>query len=87
MYSSKQTYLDELKEKADDFKYDIDDIFENSIYEEDNKIIIKTDFKKLMHNKSMFLKSKILFKSNKIKIDYEIRSKNSSKIIKESITS
>ena len=40
-----------------------------------------------MHNKSMFLESKILFKSNKIKIDYEIRSKNSSKIIKESITS
>ena len=81
MYSSKQTYLDELREKADDFKYDIEGIFENSIYEENNKIIIKTDFKKLMHNKSMFLESKLLFKSDKIKIDYEIRSKNSSKAI------
>lgn len=87
MYSSKQTYLYELKEKADDFKYDIENIFEDSIYEENDKIIIKTDFKKIMQNKSMFLEAKLLFKSNKIKIDYEIRSKNSSKIIKESITS
>lgn len=87
MYSSKQTYLDELKEKADDFKYDIENIFEDSIYEENDKIIIKTDFKKIMQNKSMFLESKLLFKSNKIKIDYEIRSKNSSKIIKGIIES
>ena len=87
MYSSKQTYLDELKEKADDFKYDIENIFEDSIYEENDKIIIKTDFKKIMQNKSMFLEAKLLFKSNKIKIDYEIRSKNSSKIIKGIIES
>lgn len=81
MYSYKKTYLDELKDKAEDFKDDIESIFEDSIYEENNKIIIKTDFKKLMHNKSMFLESKLLFKSDKIKIDYEIRSKNSSKTI------
>lgn len=81
MYSYKKTYLDELKNKAEDFKDDIEDIFEDSIYEENNKIIIKTDFKKLMHNKSMFLESKLLFKNDKIKIDYEIRSKNSLKTI------
>ena len=33
-----------------------------------------------MQNKSMFLEAKLLFNSNEIKIDYEITSKNSSKI-------
>lgn len=87
MYSYKPTYLDKLRDKADDFKYDIKNLFEDSIYEENNKIIIKTDFKKIMQNKSMFLEAKLLFKSNDIKIDYEIRSKNSSKTINGSITS
>ena len=80
MISYEPTYLDKLNEKAEDFKDDIDNIFEDSIYEENDKIIIKVDFKKIMQNKSMFLEAKLLFNSNEIKIDYEITSKNSSKI-------
>ena len=79
MISYEPTYLDKLNEKAEDFKDDIDNIFEDSIYEENDKIIIKVDFKKIMQNKSMFLEAKLLFNSNEIKIDYEITSKNSSK--------
>lgn len=81
MHRYEKTYLDKLKEKAEDFKYDIESIFEDSIYEEKDKIIIKTDFKKIMQNKSMFLEAKLLFRSNNIKIDYEIRTKNNSKTI------
>ena len=40
-----------------------------------------------MQNKSMFLEAKLLFKSEEIKIDYEIRSKNSSKTIYGTIRS
>ena len=79
MISYEPTYLDKLNEKAEDLKDDIDNIFEDSIYEENDKIIIKVDFKKIMQNKSMFLEAKLLFNSNEIKIDYEITSKNSSK--------
>lgn len=86
MYSYEPTYLDELKDKADDFKDDIKYIFEDSIYEEKDKVIIKIDFKKLMQNKSMFLGAKLLFKSNDIKIDYEISSKNNSKTVNGVIT-
>lgn len=86
MYSYEPTYLDKLKDKADDFKDDIEGIFEDSIYEENDKVIIKIDFKKLMQNKSMFLEAKLLFKSNNIKIDYEISSKNNSKTINGTIT-
>ena len=67
MHRYEQTYLEKLKEKADDFKYDIENIFEDSIYEENDKIIIKTDFKKIMQNKSMFLEAKLLFKSDSLK--------------------
>ena len=62
--------IEKVKEKAEDFKYDIESIFEDSIYEEKDKI--KTDLKKIMQNKSMFLEAKLLFRSNNIKIDYEI---------------
>lgn len=86
MISYKQTYLDKLNEKAEDFKYDVENIFENSIYEENDKIIIKVDFKKLMQNKSMFLEAKLLFNSNDVKIKYEIRSKNNPKVIEGIIT-
>ncbi len=83
----KPTYLDNMEEKANDFKNDLEKIFNDSIYEENEKIIIKTDFKKLMQNKSMFLEGKLIFKNDKIKIDYEIKSKNNSKIINGSIES
>lgn len=86
MYSYEPTYIDKLKDKADDFKNDIEGIFEDSIYEENDKVIIKIDFKKLMQNKSMFLEAKLLFKSNDIKIDYEINSKNNSKTVNGTIT-
>lgn len=81
MYSYEPTYLDKLRDKADNFKDDIENIFKDSIYEENDKIIIKVNFKKIMHNKSMFLESKLLFSSDKIKIDYEIKSKNNSKTV------
>lgn len=87
MYSYEPTYLDKLHNKAEDFKVDIENIFEDSIYEENDKIIIKEDFKKIMHNKSMFLEAKLLFSSDKIKIDYEIRSKNNAKTIYGTIES
>lgn len=87
MYSYESTYLDKLKDKAEDFRDDIQNIFEDSIYEENDKIIIKAKFKKIMQNKSMFLEAKLLFKSEEIKIDYEIRSKNSSKTIYGTIRS
>ena len=54
MISYEPTYLDKLNEKAEDLKDDIDNIFEDSIYEENDKIIIKVDFKKIMQNKLMF---------------------------------
>ena len=72
---------------AEDFRDYIQNIFEDSIYEENDKIIIKAKFKKIMQNKSMFLEAKLLFKSEEIKIDYEIRSKNSSKTIYGTIRS
>lgn len=81
MSRHEQTYLEKLEEKAEDFKYELDDIFKNSMYEENGKIIIKTDFKKIMHNKSMFLEAKLLFASENIKIEYEIRTKNISNTI------
>lgn len=68
-----------LNERAEYFKVDIDNIFEDSIYEENDKILIKVDFKKIMQNKSMFLKAKLLLNCNEIKRDNEITSKNSSK--------
>jgi hypothetical protein len=40
-----------------------------------------------MQNKSIFLEAKLLFSSDKIKIDYEIRSKNNSKTIYGTIES
>lgn len=81
MCSYEPTYLDKLKDMADEFKDDLENIFVDSIYEENEKVIIKTDFKKMMQNKSMFLEAKLLFKSDKIKVDYEIRSKNNSTTI------
>lgn len=87
MYSYEPTYLDKLKDKADDFKDDLEYIFDDSIYEENDKVVIKIDFRKIMQNKSMFLEAKLLFKSDKIKIDYEIRSKNNSETIYGTIQS
>lgn len=87
IYSHKPTYLDKLQDKADDFKCDIENLFEDAIYEENGKIIIKIDFKKIMQNKSMFLEAKLLFKSEKVKIDYEIRTKNIPKTIYGTIES
>lgn len=81
MCSYEPTYLDKLRYKADEFKDNLESVFVDSIYEENEKIIIKADFKKIMQNKSMFLEAKLLFKNDKIKIDYEIRSKNNSKTI------
>ena len=49
-----------LNERAEYFKVDIDNIFEDSIYEENDKILIKVDFKKIMQNKSMFFKGKVI---------------------------
>ncbi len=40
-----------------------------------------------MQNKSVFLQAKLLFKSNKIKIDYEISSKNNPETIYGTIQS
>lgn len=87
MYSYEPTYLDKLKDRADDFKDDLEYIFGNSIYEENDKVVIKIDLKKIMQNKSMFLEAKLLFKSYKIKIDYEIRSKNNPETIYGTIQS
>lgn len=82
MYSYEPTYLDKLKDKADDFKDDLEYIFGDSIYEENDKVVIK-----IMQNKSMFLEAKLLFKSDKIKIDYEISSKNNLETIYGTIKS
>ena len=49
-----------LNERAEYFKVDIDNIFEDSIYEENDKILIKVDFKKIMQNKSMFFRGKVI---------------------------
>ena len=49
-----------LNERAEYFKVDIDNIFVDSIYEENDKILIKVDFKKIMQNKSMFFKGKVI---------------------------
>ena len=81
MYSYEPTYLDKLEEKSEDFKSDIESLFADSIYEENDKIILKTNFRKIMQNRSMFLESKLLFKNNNLSIQYEIRSKNNPKII------
>ena len=81
MYNHEPTYLDKAKDNADDFKDYLEYIFDDSIYEENDKIVIKIDFKKIMQNKSMFLEAKLLFKSDKVKIDFEIRSKNNSETI------
>jgi hypothetical protein len=40
-----------------------------------------------MQNKSMFLEAKLLFANDKIKINYEIKSKNSPEIIYGTIQS
>ena len=80
------TYLDKLADKADEFKYDVEQLYDNSVYEENDKIIIKINFKKLMQNKSMFITPKLLFKTSDVKIDYEIRSKNNPKVVKKSIS-
>ena len=81
MYSYEPTYSDKLEEKSEDFKSDIESLFADSIYEENDKIILKTNFRKIMQNRSMFLESKLLFKNNNLSIQYEIRSKNNPKII------
>lgn len=75
------TYKDELSNKSMDFKYDLEDIFDYEMYEENEKVIIKIPFNKIMQNKSMFLPSKLLFKNKNAKIDFEIRSKNNSNVI------
>lgn len=75
------TYEAELSYKSMEFKYDLEDIFDYELYEEDEKVIIKIPFNKIMQNKSMFLPSKLLFKNKNIKIDFEIRSKNNSNVI------
>lgn len=49
-----------LNERAEYFKVDIDNIFVDSIYEENDKILIKVDFKKIMQNKSMFFRGKVI---------------------------
>ena len=49
-----------LNERAEYFKVDIDNIFEDSIYEKNDKILIKVDFKKIMQNKSMFFRGKVI---------------------------
>ena len=49
-----------LNERAEYFKVDIDNIFVDSIYEENDKILIKVDFKKIMQNKSMFIRDKVI---------------------------
>ena len=49
-----------LNERAEYFKVDIDNIFVDSIYEENDKILIKVDFKKIMRNKSMFFRGKVI---------------------------
>lgn len=82
-----KTYFDKMVEKADEFKDNIENLCIESVYEENDKNIIKLNFKKIMHNKSMFFKFKFLFKSDKIKINYEIRSKNSPNVINGCIES
>ena len=87
MYNYEPTYLDKLNDNADDFKDYLECIFDDSTYEENDKIVIKIDFKKIMQNKSMFLEAKLLFKSDKVNIDYEIRSKNNPETIYGSLQS
>lgn len=82
-----KTYFDKMMERADEFKNNIENLCIESVYEENDKNIIKLNFKKIMHNKSMFFKFKLLFKSDKIKINYEIRSKNSPNVINGCIES
>ncbi len=81
LLKKKQTYEDELSNKSMEFKYDLEDLFDYEMYEEDEKVIIKIPFNKIMQNKSMFLPSKLLFKNKNLKIDFEIRSKNNSNVI------
>lgn len=81
MYHYEKTYLDEISEKTDEFKTYINSLYDDSLYEENGNIILIEKFDKIMHNKSMFIESKLLFNSNNIVVKYEIRSKNNSKVI------
>lgn len=86
MQHSEPTYLEQLEENADNFKYDIENLFVNGLYEENDKIVLKIDFNKIMQNKSIFLESKILLANKNVEIAYEIRSKNTPNIIEANIT-
>ena len=75
------TYLDKLKDNFEDAKIDLEDIYDFEKYEEEDFIVLKFSFPKLMQNSSIFLKSKLLFNSDTITIKYEIKSKNNKDII------
>lgn len=45
MANYKQTFLDKLNVKVEDFIDDVENVFEDSIYEEKYKIIIKVNLK------------------------------------------
>lgn len=81
------TYLDKLKDNFEDVKVELENIYDFEKYEEDDFIVLKFYFSKLMQNSSIFLKSKLLFNSNNITIKYEIKSKNNKDIIFGKISS
>ena len=70
-----------LKDNFEDAKIDLEDIYDFEKYEEEDFIVLKFSFPKLMQNSSIFLKSKLLFNSDTITIKYEIKSKNNKDII------
>lgn len=81
------TYLEKLKDSMGDVKIQLEDIYDFEKYEEEDFIVLKFYFPKLMQNSSIFLKSKLLFNSNNITINYEIKSKNNKDIIFGKISS
>jgi hypothetical protein len=81
------TYLEKIKDNMEDIKMELTDLYDFEKYEEGEFIILKFNFPKVMQNSSIFIKSKLLFNSDNITIDYEIKSKNNKDIIYGTISS
>ena len=81
------SYLDKVKDNMMDVVSHLEDLYDFEKYDEEDFIILKYNFSKIMQNSNIFIKSKLLFNKENLNIDYEIKSKNNQDIIRGRISS
>ena len=79
--------IEKLKSLQEDYLSELKHLFCYKYYKKDNYDILEFHIDRLKHNMNMLFPSILAFKSDKIRIDYEIRTQNIPEIIKGTISS